>query len=132
MKELDNCLHQIAKVRSVAQDQEVAYVARSRLGRLVLAVVQLVGRLAGGSTSDRPGRLDMPTDASDDVRTLARLSNELFETTKTLVQPSEPLDLRWQTGWSELLAQLDEIEHLVQAMKGQSLEVMRTSQFRSE
>ena len=116
MKEIDNCLRQIAKIRLVAQGEEVAYVARSRLGRLVLGVGQLVGKVSGISVSDRPGRLTVPEDASSDVRGLMNLCNQLNDTAKTLVQPSEPLDERWRTGWSELMAELGHLEHHLQVM----------------
>lgn len=121
MKELDNCLRQIAKVRSVAREEEVAYVARSRLGRLVLAVARLVGRISGGPIPDRPRRLTVPKDASAEVRTLVKLCNQLNDTAKTLVQPSEPLDERWKAGWSELMAELDKIEQHLQVMKARTL-----------
>ena len=121
MKEVDNCLRQIAKVRSVARQEEVAYVARSRLGRLVLAIARLVGKISGGAVVDRPRRLTAARDASDEVRTLVKLCNRLVDTTKTLVQPSEPLDQRWQAGWSELMADLDIIEQHLQVMKARML-----------
>lgn len=111
MKEIDNCIRQIVKIRLVAQGEEVAYVARSRLGRLVLGVGQLVCKISGISVPDRPGRLTVPEDASSDVRGLVNLCNQLNDTAKTLVQPSEPLDERWRTGWSELMAKLDDLEH---------------------
>ena len=38
MQERDKCLHLIRKVREVAAGKEVAYVARSRIGRLIMAV----------------------------------------------------------------------------------------------
>lgn len=120
MKEVDNCLRQIAKVRSVAREEEVAYVARSRLGRLVLAVARLVGRISGGPILDRPRRLTVPKDASAEVRTLVNLCNQLNDTAKTLVQPSEPLDERWKAGWSELMADLDKIEQHLRAMEART------------
>ena len=117
MKEIDNCLRQVAKVRSVAREEEVAYVARSRLGRLVLAVAQVVGRISNVRTVDRPARLPVPTNAPVDVRVLVEICNSLIDTTKTLVQPSEPLDKRWQSGWSALMADLDRIEHQLRVIK---------------
>ncbi len=121
MKEVDNCLRQIAKVRSVAREEEEPYVARSRLGRLVLAVARLVGRISGGPIPDRPRRLTVPKDASAEVRSLVNLCNQLNDTAKTLVQPSEPLDERWKAGWSELMADLDKIEQHLKVMKARTL-----------
>ena len=110
MKEIDNCLRQVAKVRSVAREEEVAYVARSRLGRLVLTVAQVVGRISNEGTVDRPEKLPIPVNAPAEVRVLVEICNCLIDTTKTLVQPSEPLDGRWQSGWSALMVDLDRIE----------------------
>lgn len=117
MNEIDDCLRQIGKVRSVARQEEVAYVARSRLGRLVLSIARLVGRISGGPILDRPGRLVVPMDASAEVRALAKLCNRLIDTTKTLTQPSESLDNRWQAGWAELMADLDIIEQHLHEIK---------------
>ena len=96
VKEIEDCLRQLNKVRSVAREEEVAYVARSRLGRLVLAMVRLVGRVAEVPVEDRPLRLASPQDAPPEIQTLVNLCHGLNETTKTLVQPSEPLDQRWR------------------------------------
>ena len=110
MREIDNCLRQVAKVREVAQQTEVAYVARSRLGRLVLALAQLVSRVANVPAADRPGRLWVPEAATVEIRNLVEACNNLTETARTLVQPSEPLDERWQRGWAEVTSELDRIE----------------------
>lgn len=119
MKEIDSCLKQIAKVRMVAREEEVAYVARSRLGRLVLSLSRVVGKMSNGQIIDRPCRLIVPGDAPAEVQTLARLCNSLHETAKTLVQPSEPLDERWKAGWSELLADIDLVERQLELMTHQ-------------
>ena len=117
MKEIEDCLRQLNKVRSVAREEEVAYVARSRLGRLVLAMVRLVGRVAEVPVEDRPLRLASPQDAPPEIQTLVNLCNSLNETTKTLVQPSEPLDQRWRAGWAKLMADLDLIEQHLRVME---------------
>lgn len=117
MKEIDNCLRQVAKVRSVAREEEVAYVARSRLGRLVLAVAQVVGRISNVGTLDKPAKLAVPVNASVEVRALVEICNCLIDTTKTLVQPSEPLDGRWRSGWSALMVDLDRIENQLLEIK---------------
>ena len=117
MKEIDNCLRHVAKLRAVAREEEVAYVARSRLGRLVLAVAQVVAKVSTLRTLDRPARLPVPSHAPVDVRVLVETCNSLIDTTKTLVQPSEPLDSRWQSGWSSIMADLDRIEHQLHAIQ---------------
>ncbi len=121
MKEVDNCLRQIAKIHLVARGEDEAYVARSRLGRLVLGIARLVGKISGGPTPNRPCRLTTPKNAIKEIQTLVRLCNKLNDTAKTLVQPSEPLDERWRTGWSELLVDLNKIEQHLQAMENTPL-----------
>lgn len=118
MKEIENCHRHIANIRLIARGEEVAYVARSRIGRLVLCVARLVSKLSNIPTPDRPRRLAVPKNSTKEVRTLVVLSNCISETAKTLAQPSEPLDERWRVGWAELIADLDKIEqhlHLMEA-----------------
>lgn len=121
MKEIDSCLRQVAKLRAVAREEEVAYVARSRLGRLVLDVAEVVGRISNLRTVDRPARLTVPINASVEVRVLVETCNSMIDTAKTLVQPSEPLDKRWKKGWSSLMADLDRIEHQLRAIRASRL-----------
>ena len=119
MKEIDNCLWQVAKVRAVARREEVAYVARSRLGRLVLALVRLASKISDVPILDRPTAPSVSKDTPAEVRALMEECNSLIDTTRTLVQPSEPLDERWQRGWSELMDNLDKIEQKLQIIRSQ-------------
>lgn len=110
----NECLHLIRKVREVAAGEEVAYVARSRIGRLVLALTKLVGKITKIDVGDRPSRIAALEEPSLDVRKLITHCNVLYDTSRILAQPSEPLDERWKKGWSRLLHSLDEIEeHLL-------------------
>ena len=68
-------------------------------------------------TVDRPARLTVPINAPVDIRVLVESCNSMIDTAKTLVQPSEPLDERWQSGWSSLMVDIDRIEHQLQAIK---------------
>lgn len=123
MKDIDNCLKQISKVRSVARQEEPAYAAKSRLGRLVLTVARLVARASGGIALDRPGWLEVPTGASTDIKHLINLCNRISDTTRILVQPSEPLSEYWRARWSELIDDLDSMEeHLKQMNQSHSFE----------
>ena len=123
MQDRDKCLHLIRKVREVAVGKEVAYVARSRIGRLIMAVTKLVGRISSVDVPDRPGRIVVPSTAPPDVRNLIELCNCLNDTARVLVQPSEPLDERWTTGWSELLCELSQLEHHLQALRDRPLTI---------
>lgn len=117
MKEIDSCLRQVSKVRAVARQEKVAYVARSRLGRLVLALVRLASTISDIPFTDRPVRPSVPKDTPADVRSLVEICNRIIDTTSTLVQPSEPLDERWKSGWSDLMTDLDRIERQLQVIK---------------
>ncbi len=107
---IEHCLQEIAKIRDVAQGIDAAYVARSRIGRLTLALARIVAKKAGMSIPDRPGPIVVSDEVSQTVRELASICNNLLETSRVLCQPSEPLDIRWREGWSTLLAQLDVLE----------------------
>ena len=55
MINIEHCLQEVAKIRDVAQGVDAAYVARSRIGRLTLALAQIVAKKARMSVPDRPG-----------------------------------------------------------------------------
>ncbi|MCU7838966.1 MAG: hypothetical protein KZQ94_06275 [Candidatus Thiodiazotropha sp. (ex Troendleina suluensis)] len=59
---------------------------------------------------NRPGPIAVSIDTPEIARQLADSCNKLLDTSKSLCQPSEPLDNRWRSGWSTLLKQLDELE----------------------
>lgn len=113
---IDHCLQEIAKIRNVAQGIDAAYVARSRIGRLTLALARIVAKQTGMGIPDRPGPILVSNDAPQKVRELANICNNLLETSRVLCQPSEPLDNRWRDGWSSLLDELDGLEIALQNM----------------
>jgi hypothetical protein len=115
---IEHCLREIAKVRDVAQGIDAAYVARSRIGRLTLALTRIVAKQAGMSIPDRPGPIVVPDHALHTALELANICNNLLETSRLLCQPSEPLDNRWREGWSTLLEQLDVLEIKLSKMDG--------------
>ena len=114
MSDIARCLKEIDKVKRVAAGVEAAYVARSRLGRLVLSVTRLVCNRLDIPAPDRPGHLSVPDRTNEEVRILIDVCNRLHETAKTITQPSEPLDERWRSGWSVLLGELAELERQLQ------------------
>lgn len=118
MNEITRCLREIDKVKRVAAGVEVAYVARSRLGRLILSVTRLVCNRLDIETPDRPVRLSVPDTANQELQMLVDVCNRLNETVKTISQPSEPLDQRWRSGWSVLLEEVAELEGQLQLMHG--------------
>ena len=113
---IDYCLQEISKIRKVAEGVDAAYVARSRIGRLTLALARVVAKQAGMSMPDRPGPIMVSNEVPQTVRELADVCNNLLETSRLICQPSEPLDDRWRNGWSSMLDQLDEIEKSLRKM----------------
>ena len=116
MINIEHCLQEVAKIRDVAQGVDAAYVARSRIGRLTLALAQIVAKKARMSIPDRPGPIVVSDEASQTVRELANICNNLLEISRVLCQPSEPLDNRWREGWSALLDQLNVLEIALRKM----------------
>lgn len=117
MRAVDVCLRQIDEVKQVASGAEVAYVARSRVARLILNVTRFAATRAGVPLPDRPVRMDAPADASPSGRGVITCCNRILDIAKTITQPSEPLDERWRSGWATLLTELDELETRLRALK---------------
>lgn len=117
MPAVDVCLRQLGEVRQVATGAEVAYVARSRVARLILNVTRLAAVQARVPLPDRPLRIDPPGDDSPSHRGLVACCNRILDTAKTITQPSEPLDERWRSGWAALLTELDDLESRLRALK---------------
>ena len=110
MNNIKRCLNEIEKVKKVAAGEDAAYVARSRLGRLILNVTNIIACKNGMPLYERPGRVEVPRKSTFGIRKLAKACNNLNDTAKTITQPSEPLDDRWKTGWCMLLNELHELE----------------------
>jgi len=110
MGSIDRCLDQVQALRTVAAGAEPAYVARSRLGRLILSVVSLAAERSQLPVPALPGPIHVPGDAATGLTDLAASCNRLVELARHLSQPSEPLDMRWRRGWSELIQELEALE----------------------
>lgn len=107
------CTSRIQQVRALANDPELAYAARTRLHRAILACTRLVARRAGLREPRFPVRYDVPLGGPPELRRICEITNRLLDRSQSICQPSEPLDDRWSYGWSEILAQLDELERSV-------------------
>ena len=116
MQNISDCLYCLRKVRSALASDEVAYVTRSRIGRLNLEIAQLVADTCCVPFLDRPERIEIPAGAPQNVRILGDHCNKLLDTSRSLVQPSEPLDDRWTRRKSELLDQIDAMEQQLHRM----------------
>jgi hypothetical protein len=110
MNKFDRCLKQIQAVRKVADREEPAYVARSRIGRLSTSVAHLAAKIAGVTPPPVPRWIEVPEHGSPDVTKIITCSNRLFALSRHVGQPSEPLERRWRAAWSELLQELSELE----------------------
>jgi hypothetical protein len=93
MKDVDRILRQISKIREVAAGEALPYVGRSRVGRLVFVLNELV--------------------ADDKPDAITNVGRRIQDVAKAVCQPSEPLDTRWRRGWSDLLLELDRLESLL-------------------
>lgn len=96
MTKIERCLKQVGKIRDVASGQASPYVARSRIGRLVVSLSELT---ADNKRTEFEGA--------------AAVATKIQSISKSICQPSEPLDTRWRLGWSELLHHLDGLEGLL-------------------
>lgn len=110
MSHTDLCRTRIHQVRALAADPELAYPARTRLHRAILACMRLVAREAGLYEPLFPARYIVPADAPGELRRICEITNELLDRSKSICQPSEPLDERWSQGWSQIVTHLDELE----------------------
>ncbi|MDE0036643.1 MAG: hypothetical protein OXU77_03665 [Gammaproteobacteria bacterium] len=113
MSSVERCLRDIDKVRSVASGHEEAYVARSRLARLILRATNVADEVAGMATAgsactgvSMTGREEMQVKVS---QTCARLD----ACRKAASHASEPLDDRWRQMWDEIGSHLDTLEALL-------------------
>lgn len=107
---VQKCIIQIDKVKDVSRGYEVAYVARSRIKRLILSLNQLIAKYCGLKNVDALFDMNLPRNCPEESRNLAEISKRLSDVSSTICQPSEPLDERWKSGWKELLVVLDDLE----------------------
>ena len=103
-------LKQIAELRETYCEPDSAYVARSRLKRVLLSTLRLAAEASGADGPETPGPFRLPINAPHNARELVTLCNEAFVTSVHLCQPSEALDVRWTAGWNEVGQHLQEIE----------------------
>lgn len=118
MKHSELCIAKIQQVREIAGEPELAYAARTRLQRAILACAHLVAHRAGLPEPGFPGRYEPPSGASMALRRVSELANHILARSRSMCQPSEPLDDRWANNWSEVFRLLDELEQVLRTMDG--------------
>lgn len=106
------CLRDIEKVRRVAAGHDAAYVARSRLSRLLLRTTNLARNLAGDPSADRRPGHQHSTGCAEADEILAACTR-LDACQKSATHASEPLDERWRLMWDEVESHLSALESLL-------------------
>lgn len=118
MTDIARCLREIDKVKGVVEGEAIAYAARSRITRLTLNTTRLICSALGMPAPDRPLVLSRPANASSELMRIVDVCNRLNGLSKSVAQPSEPLEQRWRTMWTELLRELDELAGALQDWRG--------------
>jgi hypothetical protein len=105
-----SCHARIEQVRALAREPDLAYAARTRLQRAVLACIRLAAREKGLPEPEYPGRYEVDGSDRVELQAFCRTCNLILDRSKFVGQPSEPLDDRWRDAWGEVLELLDELE----------------------
>ena len=93
-------LRLLRTVRDAGELPELAYQARTRLRRALLALER------GRRGDPEPG----PMGGSEQIKSVVlRLQQQALH----ICQPSEALDLRWRREWADVRRQLQELESLL-------------------
>src|SRR5947209_7777639 len=90
----------LSEVLAAGESAELAYQARTRLRRALLALQ----RGPNGDTSDPP---------VDRSRDIARITRRLEARVLHLCQPSEALDARWRDQWASVSDDVRALQRLV-------------------
>ena len=109
MATVPTCLKDIAKVREVASGAEQAYVARSRLARLILRSTSVARGVIGVSMV---GVMNRQT--CDNAARILKTCEQFYACHRSATHASEPLDERWQLTWQEILFHLDTLQTLLE------------------
>lgn len=109
----EDCRQDLAAVIEAAESPEAAYLARTRLKRLILNCGRTIARENGIAEPILPGPFLAPADCTQVVRDIAESCSRLCESAEILCQPSEPLDERWHSGWTKVHVELDLLDQLL-------------------
>ena len=78
MASSDLCFKQIERLRAVAKEEEPAYAARSRLGRLVVTTARVIATRLSMPLPHVPQQITIPAGAPTELRSLADHTNRLL------------------------------------------------------
>ena len=115
-----DCRKQLQHVRQAAEDPAAAYVARTRLGRLILSCTRLIAQEFDMPKPALPAPMTTPKGASPLVKDLTEVCNQLESASRRACQPSEPLSARWEEEWQGIQGYLDRLDLLLQNEKALS------------
>jgi hypothetical protein len=115
------CLQHIYKVRQVGTGMEPAYLARTRLGRLILACLRTIAAECDLDEPVLPMKFEIQENASQWGKELTQRCNSIYELSRFISQPSEPLEDRWKQAWAHVLQELDELEQLLKTRGAQHI-----------
>ena len=119
MDSVTRCLKDIEKIRRVARGDDVAYVGRSRISRLILNVSRMAAQRVGAPVPQRLAATDLPAEAKSSSP-VHNTCIRLLDVSRSITQPSEPLDDRWRSGWVVLMTELENLERQLQTLEKQS------------
>jgi hypothetical protein len=66
-------------------------------------------------------KFEIPENASQWSKELTERCNNIYDLSRFISQPSEPLEDRWTEAWTHLLQQLNELEQLLHTKDTQTL-----------
>ena len=120
MDQLGECQRRIDQALKLLGERDLAYAARSRLQRAVLACTRYAAREAGDPEPMFPGRHALSPSSPEKLREICEVANRLLDRTQAICQPSEPLDDRWTQGWVEVITGLERLRQLLRVTAGSS------------
>jgi hypothetical protein len=113
MSSKQDCIRQIEGAKNAIVGIEAAYVARTRLRRLILACSRMIAREYHITEPILPSHLTPPPGANERTARIADCCNRLLNRARILSQPSEPLDDRWKSNWALVLNDLELLRDLI-------------------
>jgi hypothetical protein len=109
-------LARLEAVREAAADPSSAYLIRSRLRRALLSCARTVAEMQRLEKPSLPGQWSLMPDAPAEIVAVVSACRRIHQQAKYLCQPSESFDVRWEAGWSQLRADLDQLEAALNAL----------------
>jgi hypothetical protein len=105
--QLQRCLVRLDEVVAAGADPVSAYVARTRLQRMLVAVSKVIQqKVASVDHERRPSVLEGTANRYFRVQTLI---DEIVVESRHLARRSESLDARWRDGWGQLQDKIEDL-----------------------